>query len=288
MSYRGDGGRGGERGRGGDRGRGAGERGRGGPSGGFRGGPPGDLRGGYGGDRGGGRGFGDRGGRGYDRGGGRGFDRGRGFGGDRGGGFRGGRGGGFAVGPGGYTHSSSRVCTRSYEHGSVFNPGPASIDARVADKSEDALVAAFKQVKLNTGDMPPRPDFGTEGMEIKVCADLSWTSSQKLTLCAHQLRANFFAVKLRAPEQPLKFYEAEIAPAAGTAPRRVKRRIWHLAEETPAWTQHGLKGQVAHDHAAKLVSVSALYDALPVSVVNAGVVLTLSVPWAFVPDHNRS
>jgi hypothetical protein len=130
-------------------------------------------------------------------------------------------------------------------------------------------------VKLNTGDMPPRPDFGTEGMEIKVCADLSWTSSQKLTLCAHQLRANFFAVKLRAPEQPLKFYEAEIAPAAGTAPRRVKRRIWHLAEETPAWTQHGLKGQVAHDHAAKLVSVSALYDALLVFVVNTGVVLTM-------------
>jgi hypothetical protein len=54
-------------------------------------------------------------------------------------------------------------------------------------------------------------------------------------------------------------YEASILPAAGTAPRRVKRRIWHLAEETPAWTQQGLKGKVAHDHAAKLVSVTTLY-----------------------------
>jgi eukaryotic translation initiation factor 2C len=73
-----------------------------------------------------------------------------------------------------------------------------------------------------------------------------------------QLRTNFFAVKLSAPEKPLHMYEATIAPTAGTAPRRVKRRIWHLAEQTPAWRDNGLTGKVAHDHAAKLVSVNKL------------------------------
>jgi eukaryotic translation initiation factor 2C len=54
-------------------------------------------------------------------------------------------------------------------------------------------------------------------------------------------------------------YEASILPAAGSTSRRMKRRVWHLAEETPAWAQHGLKGKVAHDHAEKLVSVITLY-----------------------------
>jgi hypothetical protein len=50
----------------------------------------------------------------------------------------------------------------------VFQPGPVEIDSRVADNSEDTLVAAMMQVQLNTGEKPPRPGFGTKGVVVKV------------------------------------------------------------------------------------------------------------------------
>jgi eukaryotic translation initiation factor 2C len=139
---------------------------------------------------------------------------------------------------------------------------PATIEARIQDKSEDALIAAFKKVKIDTGDMPPRPDFGTKGVAVKVCSLSFWDRRNRKLLTARlsiQLRANFFAVKLKTPEKPLHLYDVAITPTADTATRRMKRRIWHLAEETAAWKQHGLKDTVVHDHAVKLVAIKKLW-----------------------------
>ena len=120
----------------------------------------------------------------------RGTDRGRGRGGpDRGRPFRGGpgrgtprggpapgggrgRGGGFVPREqGGYV---SRLASPSLQdifcitphsrHASIFAEGqPASIDARLADSSEDRLILSFKSLSLRQDAMPPRPDYGTKG-----------------------------------------------------------------------------------------------------------------------------
>ncbi|KAG5645156.1 hypothetical protein DXG03_006780 [Asterophora parasitica] len=194
------------------RGRGGGPPGSGGDRGGYRGGGGGGFRGGDfrgGGDRGGFRG-GDRGG-----------DGGR-------GGFRGGRGGG------------------PREAGGIFAAGqPAKIDDRLTDNSEQALVAAFRSIKLERDDLPLRPDFGTRGKEIK-------------------LRANFFPVKV--PKGPLYEYEVTISPTMQTAMRRVKRRIFQLAEQSRDWARNGLLGNVAHDHSSKLIAAKKLPQPLRITV----------------------
>jgi hypothetical protein len=53
-------------------------------------------------------------------------------------------------------------------------------------------------------------------------------------------------------------YDVAIAPTTGATARRVKRRIWQLAEISPEWQQKGLAGLVAHDHASKLVAARPL------------------------------
>ncbi|KAF8065231.1 argonaute-like protein [Lyophyllum atratum] len=209
--------------RGADRGRG-----RGGPPTG-QGSP--DVRGGYGGgDRGGYRGGGDRGG--YRGGGDRGGFRGRGD-------FRGGEGRGRGGPPGGRGGGPR-------EQGGVFAPNePANIDARLTDKSEQALVDALRNIKLERDDLPLRPDFGTKGKQIK-------------------LRANFFPVKV--PKGPLYEYEVTITPTMNTTMRRVKRRIFQLAEQTRDWARKGLQGNVAHDHSTKLIAAKQLPQPLTITV----------------------
>ncbi|KIP05634.1 hypothetical protein PHLGIDRAFT_91914 [Phlebiopsis gigantea 11061_1 CR5-6] len=204
-----------------------GDRGRGRGRGGDRGG----YGGGGGGDRGGFRGGGRGGGsdRGSFRGG---SDRG-GFrgGGDRGGGgFRGGRGGG---GGGGFR-----------EQGGVFAPDqPANVDTRLAGNSEDQLVAGLRGLRLQDSDLPLRPGFGTAGTAIK-------------------LRTNFFPVKV--PKGPLFEYDVKITPEVTV--RRVKRRIFQLAEDTPDWTNAGMKNTVAHDHASKIIASKELPQPLVITV----------------------
>ncbi|PCH37525.1 argonaute-like protein [Wolfiporia cocos MD-104 SS10] len=243
MSNRGRGsgdrgrGRGGPGGRGGS---GPGDRGRGGP-------PPNAGGGGRGGfqDRGGYRG-GDRGGyRGGDRGGYRGGDRGGYRGGDRGG-FRGGDRGGFRGGDrGGFSSGRGRGFGFPREQGGIFMPDvPATIDARLTDGSQDALVAQFKSLTLRDTDLPTRPDFGTKGKDIK-------------------LRTNFFPVKV--PKGPLHEYDVSIQPAVTI--KRVKRRIFQLAEQTRDWEQAGMRGRVAHDHSAKLISCFKLPQPLEIKIV---------------------
>jgi hypothetical protein len=93
-------------------------------------------------------------------------------------------------------------------------------------------------------DLPLRPDFGTVGPDFK-------------------LRTNFFPIKL--PKKTLYEYDITITP--GTTIKRIKRRIFELAEATNDWTQHGLKGKVAHDFASKLVAVNKLPDPLVIKII---------------------
>lgn len=119
------------------------------------------------------------------------------------------------------------------------------MDQRLLDGSQEALVASFKQLTLKPNDLPSRPGFGTIGKAIK-------------------LRTNFFPVQ--TSDRPVFEYDVAITPAAGTAARRVKRRIFQLAEATPAWQHYGLRGTVAHDSSAKLIASTQLPQPLAITV----------------------
>jgi len=93
--------------------------------------------------------------------------------------------------------------------------------------------------------MPLRPDFGTVGDPIK-------------------LRTNFFPVRI--PKRSLNEYSVTIHPVAGTATRRVKHRIFQLAEQTTTWQLAGMNGTVAHDSSAKLISAEVLAQPLAIKV----------------------
>lgn len=102
----------------------------------------------------------------------------------------------------------------------------------------------MKKLTVQPSDLPPRPDFGTIGTNIK-------------------LRTNFFPITV--PKKT--FYEYDIVITPAVAIRRVKRRIFQLAEQTPDWTTHGLKGKVAHDHTSKLISITKLPQPLVITIV---------------------
>lgn len=122
---------------------------------------------------------------------------------------------------------------------------PAQIDQRLADTSQDALIQQFRSLTIKAGELPNRPDFGTQGTKVT-------------------LRTNFFPVKV--PKGPLCEYDVDISPKAGTAVRRMKRRIWQLAEQTPDWKAAGMTGIVAHDHSAKLIAAKPLPQPLTIKV----------------------
>lgn len=202
----------------------------------------GRARGGGGSDRGrGGYGRGDGGGRGYGGGGGRrGFDR----------GFDRGRGGGRGGGPreqGGYVAmlphcSHALLLTQSPRR--VFLPDvPAVVDARLQDNTQEQVVTGLRSIRLQDSDLPTRPGFGTVGTPIK-------------------LRANFFPIKV--PKGPLFEYDVTIAPAVSI--KRVKRRIFQLAELTNDWGQANMRGTVAHDHSSKLIAARQLDQPLVITV----------------------
>ncbi|KAJ2922390.1 hypothetical protein H1R20_g14704, partial [Candolleomyces eurysporus] len=129
---------------------------------------------------------------------------------------------------------------------SIFRPGPVTIDARLRDTSQDAVVASLNSLSIASNDLPVRPGFGTAGRAIK-------------------LRANFFPVQV--PKGPLHEYDVAITPKAKELAKRIKRRIFQLAEATPEWTNKGLKGIVAHDHSAKLIAAKLLPQPLTIEVL---------------------
>ncbi|KAK7467442.1 hypothetical protein VKT23_004496 [Stygiomarasmius scandens] len=189
---------------------------------------------------------GDRGRGGFDRGrGGRGGGGRAGSPSGRGGGdFRGGAPRGGPRGGGGFRGGAPR------EQGGIFipsgaSPGPTTIDKRLTDGTQDTLVASFNRLSLQPQDLPLRPGFGREGTPVS-------------------LRANFFPVKV--PKGPLYEYDVQVSPVAGTAIRRVKRRIFQLAEQTSDWTSKGLRGLVAHDHSSKLIAAKKLQQPLSIRI----------------------
>ena len=94
--------------------------------------------------------------------------------------------------------------------------------------------------------LPLRPDFGTDGREIK-------------------LRSNHFPVVV--PDVPISEYSVSISSAKPKKiTTRVKRRVFQLAEQSPQWVQCGLKGSVAHDHIARVLSAKELPDPTTIEV----------------------
>src|SRR5712671_6664732 len=79
-----------------------------------------------------------------------------------------------------------------------------------------------------------------------------------------KLRTNFFPV--RVPKGPLHEYDISISPQQGLSSRRVKRRIFQLAENTQDWASNGLKDRVAHDSSAKMVAADVLPQPLTINV----------------------
>ncbi|KAI9435236.1 argonaute-like protein [Russula earlei] len=131
------------------------------------------------------------------------------------------------------------------EQGGIFAEGqPAVVDARLANSAEDRLILSFKSLSLRQDAMPPRPDYGTKGKPIK-------------------LRTNFFPIRI--PKNPLHEYDVSIFPKE-VSNRRMKRRIFQLAEATQDWVSNGLKGRVAHDSSAKLIAADILPQPLTISV----------------------
>lgn len=79
---------------------------------------------------------------------------------------------------------------------------------------------------------------------------------------AIKLRTNFFPVKV--PKGPLYEYDVKIAPDVSV--KRVKRRIFQLAEATADWENAGMRGTVAHDHSSKLISAKSLPQPLVIAI----------------------
>jgi len=124
---------------------------------------------------------------------------------------------------------------------------PAEIDPRIADDSDKALVASLNPASdRDNSSLPLRPDFGTDGREIK-------------------LRTNFFPVEV---PPGTRFYTYHVAMSPVFMPRRMKKRIYHLAEQTTAWIQAGmsLPGRVAHDNDTRLISAYPLPQPLTIVV----------------------
>lgn len=127
----------------------------------------------------------------------------------------------------------------------MFAPDrPANVDQRLTDGSQDQLVVRLQSLKLKDHDLPVRPGFGTNGHNIK-------------------LRTNFFPVTL--PKGPFHEYDVQIDPPAGN--KRLRRRIFQLAEQTNEWKRAKMTHRVAHDHSSKLIAPNTLPQPLQIKIV---------------------
>jgi len=79
-----------------------------------------------------------------------------------------------------------------------------------------------------------------------------------------KLRTNFFPIRI--PKGPLHEYDVSISPQ-DVSNRRVRRRIFQLAENTQDWVANGLKGRIAHDSSAKLIAANILPQPLSITVL---------------------
>lgn len=93
---------------------------------------------------------------------------------------------------------------------------------------------------------------------IPLCWDFDVRAGKQI-----KLRTNFFPVRI--PKGPLYEYDVSCSPQAASS-RRVKRRIFQLAEISEDWISNGLQGCVAHDFSAKLIAAKILPQPLTVTV----------------------
>lgn len=132
--------------------------------------------------------------------------------------------------------------TNSIPH-SLFQAGPANIDPRLADGSQEAVLDSLQTLTVKSNEIPLRPGFGTEGSSVV-------------------LRTNYFPVEV--PESAWFEYDVAVSPAAGAG---LRRRIFQLAELLPDWAAQGLQGFVAHDHSSKLISAKQLPQPLSMTIL---------------------
>lgn len=117
---------------------------------------------------------------------------------------------------------------------------PARLPDRLADDSQQKLIASFKSLKVQP-DRPLRPGYGTLGKPIT-------------------LRANFFPI--RVPKGPIYDYTVEITPTTNV--NRLKSRIFELLELSPSCQPH--LPYIAHDRSQRLVSGRRLPQPLDIQV----------------------
>lgn len=100
------------------------------------------------------------------------------------------------------------------------------------------------RLKPDGNDLPVRPDFGKAGTQIK-------------------LRTNFFPINV--PKGPIYEYNVDIDPPANN--KRLKKRIFYLAEQSNEWRQAGMTNKVAHDNSAKIYSAIELATLLVIRIM---------------------
>lgn len=94
--------------------------------------------------------------------------------------------------------------------------------------------------------LPPRPDFGTIGTDIK-------------------LRTNCFPISVS--NDVIYEHQMDISSGSGYIPISLKRRILQLAEKSSDWSQSGLEGSVAYDNRfRRLVSTKRIPEYLNIVV----------------------
>lgn len=101
----------------------------------------------------------------------------------------------------------------------------------------------MRSTEMKHNELPSRPGFGSVGQAIV-------------------LRSNFFPVNV--PKGPFYEYDVQMNPTATN--KRLRRRIYQLAEQTKAWKKAGMPGRVAHDHSTRLLSCFQLPQPLAITV----------------------
>ena len=96
---------------------------------------------------------------------------------------------------------------------------------------------------IKHNELPSRPGFGAAGRAIT-------------------LRSNFFSVNV--PKGPFYEYDVQMNPTATN--KRLRRRVYQLAEQTKAWKEADMPGKVAHDHGTRLLSCFKLPQPLTIAV----------------------
>lgn len=117
---------------------------------------------------------------------------------------------------------------------------PATLDPRLSDAAQNALVSSFSNLRLK-GKFPHRPGWGSEGAPAL-------------------MRTNHFNITY--PNTRLYDYSVKIEPRPTI--RRIRRRLFQLLEDAPAFAP--FKSHVVHDSGGRIIS-SRILPIPPTGVV---------------------